>query len=247
MDQTIAQTAERIRPSEVEWEMFVDPHERPTSPVRMLKTDAPSLLEVDFPPNFYAGLHWHPFDTLYFVVEGEMLIGPEGSFLPGDVRWVKAGHPYGPEEAGPDGVRFFLISMGNEVGLNWADIYDVPEPLTDRLERLPDVIGRVNIFDLPSAELADGSKIQTICDTEPYIHRVTLEPGAALPAYKHGVDALYMVRSGSMDVAGIGSFKDEDFRWVSAGQTTNELTAGPNGVDLIIIGVGGNAAFEWTS
>lgn len=244
---TLQQQSTRIHPADTDWEMFHDPHERPTSPVRMLKTDAPALLEVDFPPNFYAGMHWHPFDTLYFVTEGEMLIGPEGSFLPGDVRWVKAGHPYGPEEAGPDGVRFFLISLGNEVGLNWADIYDVPEPLTGRLSGLPELFGRVNVDKVPSAELAGapGCQVQTLSGDDPFIQRVKLESGATLGAYSHDVDALYLLREGSMDVDGEGGFKTEDWRWMRAGESSGATTAGPDGADLIIIGIGGQATFQW--
>lgn len=239
----------RIHPADVEWEKFHDPHGRPTSPVRMLKTDAPALLEVDFPPNFYAGLHWHPYDTLYFVAEGEMLIGPEGSFLPGDVRWVKAGHPYGPEEAGPEGVRFFLISLGNEVGLNWADIYDVPETLSGRLSGLPNLYGRVNMDDVPSTPLpgADGCKVQILSGDDPYIQRVKLRPGATLGAYSHDVDTLYLVRGGSMEVAGEGGFETDDARWLRAGQSSGAATAGPDGADLILIGIGGLANFAWDS
>ena len=62
-----------------------------------------------------------------------MRIGDEGSFRPGDIRWVKAGHAYGPEEAGEEGVQFHLFSLGGDIGLNWADLYDVPGALTARL------------------------------------------------------------------------------------------------------------------
>ncbi len=239
----------RIHPADVEWEMFHDPHERPTSPVRMLKTDAPALLEVDFPPDFYAGLHWHPFDTLYFVAEGEMRIGPEGSFFPGDVRWVKAGYPYGPEEAGAEGVRFFLVSLGDEVGLNWADLYDVPESLTGRLSGLSDLWGRANMFDLPSAGLpgAELCQVQTVCDSDPYIQRVQIAPGGRLPAYHHDVDALYLLRAGNMEVDGEGGFETEDVRWIPAGQSSGAVTAGPSGADMVVIGIGGLAAFAWDS
>lgn len=246
---TSSQQARRIHPADVEWEMFHDPHERPTSPVRMLKTDAPALLEVDFPPNFYAGLHWHPFDTLYFVAEGEMRIGDEGNFIPGDVRWVKAGYPYGPEEAGPDGVRFFLISLGDEVGLNWADLYDVPETLNSRLSGLSELYGRVTMDDVPSAELpgASNCQVQVLCGDDPFIQRIKLAPGGSLAPYHHDVDALYLLRGGSMEVDGEAGFETDDARWIPAGQATGTTTAGPDGADLIVIGIGGLAAFAWDS
>ena len=62
----------RIRPADHAWEQFPDPHGRPTTPVRILRHDDPYVLEADFPPGFYAGLHWHPHDTLYVITAGEL-------------------------------------------------------------------------------------------------------------------------------------------------------------------------------
>ena len=245
MGQPSNQGVERYRPSEVEWELFHDPHERPTTPVRMLKTDGPAFLETKFEPNFYIGHHWHPFDTLYIIMEGEMSIGPEGNFVPGDVRWIKAGHAYGPEVSGDNGVRFFLMSLGDEIGLNWADLYETPAPLNERLEQLPERWGRVNMNDVPARELVTGAQIRTLNDDNPHIERVQLTPGATLAAYRHDVDALYLVHDGTIDVVDEGTFDTEDFRWVPAGHTTPRTTAGANGADLIVIGIGGLATFQW--
>ena len=111
-----------IRPQYLGWETFHDPHGRPTTPTRILRASEPFLIEADFPAHFHAGLHWHPHDTIYVITRGEMRIGNEGSFRPGDIRWVKAGHSYGPEEAGDEGVQFHLFSLGGDIGLNWADL-----------------------------------------------------------------------------------------------------------------------------
>ena len=54
---------EHIRPNDLAWESFHDPHGRPTTPTRILRTSEPFLIEADFPANFHAGLHWHPHDT----------------------------------------------------------------------------------------------------------------------------------------------------------------------------------------
>lgn len=245
MSQAIETTADHLRPSEIEWELFHDPHGRPTTPVRMLKTDGPAFLETKFTPWFCIGHHWHPYDTLYIITEGEMSIGPEGTFVPGDVRWIKAGHHYGPEVAGPEGVRFFLMALGDEVGLNWADLYETPEPLKERLDQLPDVWGRANVNDVPASDLAPGCQIQTLSADNPYIHRVQVAPGAALASFHHDVDALHMVRSGNIEVASQGLIDTEEFRWIPAGHTTKETKAGADGADLIIVGIGGPADFIW--
>ena len=245
MSQTMQSSVEHYRPSKVEWELFHDPHERPTTPVRMLKTDGPTFLETKFEPNFHIGHHWHPFDTLYIIMEGEMSIGPEGNFAPGDVRWIKAGHAYGPEVAGAEGVRFFLMSMGDEVGLNWADLYDTPAALNERLEQLPERWGRVNMHDVPTSELTRESQIRTLSDANPYIQRVEIAPGATLGPYHHDVDALYLVYRGTMEGAGGESYLAEEIRWLPAGHTTQSTTAGADGADLIVIGMGELATFHW--
>ena len=55
-----------IRPHDLEWETFHDPHGRPTTPTRILRASEPFPIEADFPGrHFHAGLHWHPHDTIY--------------------------------------------------------------------------------------------------------------------------------------------------------------------------------------
>jgi redox-sensitive bicupin YhaK (pirin superfamily) len=211
----------------------------------MLKTDGPSFLETKFEPDFHIGHHWHPFDTLYFIMEGNMTIGPEGNFKPGDVRWIKAGHAYGPEVAGPDGVRFFLMALGGEIGLNWADLYDTPASLNERLESLPERWGRANINDAAATDLAADCQVQILCNDDPYIQRVQIAPGGSIAPYCHDVGALYLVRGGSVDVAGEGVFDTEDSRWVPAGHQTQNMIAGDEGADLIIVGIDGPATFKW--
>ena len=48
-------------------------------------------------------MHSHPCDTLYVIQSGEFIVDGEGSYRPGELRWVRAGVTYGPERAGPDG------------------------------------------------------------------------------------------------------------------------------------------------
>ena len=60
----------------------------------------PAVRQVTFPPNATLGLHSHPCDTLYVIQSGEFIVDGEGSYRPGELRWVKAGVAYGPERAG---------------------------------------------------------------------------------------------------------------------------------------------------
>ena len=55
-----------------------------------------------------------------------------------------------------------------------------------------------------------------------------------------------MTTSGpEFDVAGEGVFDTEAVRWIPAGHTTTSTTAGAEGADLVIIGIGGLATFQW--
>ena len=75
---------------------------------------------IKFGPGVEEPSHWHHHDTIYIFMAGEMTIGDEGTFRPGDVRWVRTGHFYGPETAGPEGAEFFLISAGPILAPNYT-------------------------------------------------------------------------------------------------------------------------------
>jgi len=195
--------AQHICPDDLDWETFHDPHGRPTTPTRVLRDREPFLIEADFPANFYAGVHWHPHDTIYLITRGEMRIGEEGSFRPGDIRWVKAGHAYGPEEAGPDGVQFHLFSLGGDIGLNWADLYDVPIALTQRLGQFEQVAGRRSVEEMPSTHLGEPvPDWEAMPDEGPLIFKMTLGAEGARDAFALGFDSVWYVLSGALDIEG---------------------------------------------
>jgi hypothetical protein len=89
--------------------------ERPTGVELQVVTPAEcdlAVLVFRFPPNHLSPVHWHPADTVYVVRSGEFIVDGEGSFHPGDMRWVKAGTVYGPERSGGDGCEVMLIASG---------------------------------------------------------------------------------------------------------------------------------------
>lgn len=71
-----------------------------------------AVLVFRFPPNHLSPVHWHPADTVYMIRAGEFIVDGEGTYYPGDVRWVKAGTVYGPERSGPQGCEVMLIANG---------------------------------------------------------------------------------------------------------------------------------------
>ena len=188
-----------IRPQDLGWESFHDPHGRPTTPTRILRSSEPFLIEADFPAHFHAGLHWHPHDTIYVITRGEMRIGNEGSFRPGDIRWVKAGHSYGPEEAGDEGVQFHLFSLGGDIGLNWADLYEVPEALNERLSQFQQPAGRRRVDEMPAVGPSDAlPSWDQMPDEGPLIFRVSMGADEEQAAFSPGFDCVWYVLDGAV-------------------------------------------------
>jgi hypothetical protein len=125
--QFAASCAKRVSFGDVPFADFPDEAGRDTQPVQPLFSDGPYLLRTRFAPDFVAGEHWHDYDTVYFILDGAMQFGPrEPWYHRGDLRWVKGGHAYGPEQPGPEGVEFLLLSCGGPISLHWADLERAP-------------------------------------------------------------------------------------------------------------------------
>ena len=225
---------QHIRPDEFEWETFHDPHGRPTTPTRVLKNNGPFLIEAKFPAHFCADQHWHPYDTIYVVTTGEMRIGDEGAFRPGDIRWVKAGHTYGPEEAGSEGVQFHLFSLGGDIGLNWADLYEVPDELTDRLVRFQAPSGRRCIDQMPLVSPEDSCPDwDAMPDEGPLIFRLALASDAHSSHVSIPSDCVWYVRSGSIEMMDGVTVSEGEFFCASADQSYS-LIAGAYGAEWLV-------------
>lgn len=122
----------RSRIEDNEWELFVDEeadagffdHMSDKVEVQFLGESwerGPWIVPNRFPPNCKAGDHAHNFDTVYYILKGTMSFNDgSGWYSEGDLRWVRAGVTYGPEEAGPEGCEFLLISYG-PINIQWAD------------------------------------------------------------------------------------------------------------------------------
>jgi redox-sensitive bicupin YhaK (pirin superfamily) len=229
-----------LRPDDFAWEQFPDPHGRPTTPVRILHGGVPFVLEAHFPPGFRAGLHWHPHDTIYVITAGALQFGDEGWFRPGDLRWVRGGHSYGPELAGPEGVRFHLVSLGGPVGLNWSDLHAVPPELVARLDAFERVAGRVQLDDpdLRWDEVRGADiRVATLAADHPFVMRVALGPGAPLPARSTACGTLAFVREGAVS-SGSKRLVAGGLRLCRVPPDAQRLIAGPEGADVLLLGLG---------
>jgi quercetin dioxygenase-like cupin family protein len=100
----------RVRPSELPLHPVTDQHIEGDIEVRIVSRE-PFVLENTFAAGTRLPVHSHGCDTLYVFKEGEFHIEGEGVFHAGDIRFVRAGHAYGPEWAGPDGAVLQIIGL----------------------------------------------------------------------------------------------------------------------------------------
>jgi len=78
----------------------------------------PFVMHVADPPHKQRPRHHHLADVLYVYTDGELHIEGEGVYRAGDLRWTRAGHPYGPETTGPQGGAWWVITQGNPLPVN---------------------------------------------------------------------------------------------------------------------------------
>ena len=112
---------------------------------------------------------------------------------------MKAGHSYGPEEAGDEGVQFHLFSLGGDIGLNWADLYEVPEALNERLSQFQQPTGRRRVDEMPVVGPSDAlPSWDQMPDEGPLIFRVSMGADEAHAAFSPGFDCVWYVLDGAV-------------------------------------------------
>jgi hypothetical protein len=130
----------RSRIDDNEWELFADPDQSPEffehnfgEYVQFLGESwekGPWIVPNRFGPGVKSDRHSHNYDTIYYILRGSMTFNDSsGWYEQGDLRWVRAGVKYGPEEAGPEGCDFLLVSYG-PINVEWegGETYDAPGP-----------------------------------------------------------------------------------------------------------------------
>lgn len=120
----------RSRIDDNEWHYLADPVENPeffehmSEPVEIQFLgknwdEGPWIMPNKFPPNAKADRHAHNHATIYYITKGSMTFNDgSGWYEAGDLRWIEPYNEYGPEEAGPEGVEFLLVSAG-PIDVQW--------------------------------------------------------------------------------------------------------------------------------
>lgn len=145
---------------------------------------APFVVRVSDPPNHTRPAHSHHADVLYLYVAGEHRIDGEGAYRAGDVRWVRAGHSYGPETTGPQGGSWWVISDADPTPINSAT--DAEPPASVQLARFSPPL---DWDPVDTAVISDGAALIEGLIEAPMVDRLNAEldawlsthPGAGLP------------------------------------------------------------------
>ena len=240
-----------IRPSEYDWELFKDTHGRKTSMVREFVTGDEYIWEASLEPNYVAESHWHPFDIVQIFLEGEFIAEGEGSFFPGDIRWVKAGHS-SVEGASDQGSRFYLIALGGDIPLMWDDLYKVPKDLKDQLRKRGNPVGSANINKIKSELFYDPhgrptQPIKIISDESPWVIETTFDADYIASDHWHAHNTLYFIMEGEMEFGPDEPlYKKGDIRVVKGGYSYGPEKPGKDGVKFILISNGGPVDLNWS-
>ena len=240
-----------IRPSEYDWELFKDTHGRKTSMVREFVTGDEYIWEASLEPNYVAESHWHPFDIVQIFLEGEFIAEGEGSFFPGDIRWVKAGHS-SVEGASDQGSRFYLIALGGDIPLMWDDLYQVPKDLKDQLSKRGSPVGSANVNKIKSELFHDPhgrptQPIKIISNENPWVIETTFDADYIASDHWHAHNTLYFIMEGEMEFGPDEPlYKKGDIRVVKGGYSYGPEKPGKDGVKFILISNGGPVDLNWS-
>ena len=240
-----------IRPSEYNWELFKDTHGRKTSMVREFVTGDEYIWEASLEPNYLAESHWHPFDIVQIFLEGEFIVEDEGSFFPGDIRWVKAGHS-SVEGASDQGSRFYLIALGGDIPLMWDDLYQVPKDLKDQLSKRGSPVGSANVNKIKSELFHDPhgrptQPVKIISNENPWVIETTFDADYIASDHWHAHNTLYFIMEGEMEFGPDEPlYKKGDIRVVKGGYSYGPEKPGKDGVKFILISNGGPVDLNWS-
>jgi hypothetical protein len=128
--------------------------------------------------------------------------------------------------------------LGGDIGLNWADLYEVPEVLKARLREFNQVAGRRQVDAMPvvhpNEELPGW---EAMPDEGPLIFRVKMSGEARAEGFSPCCDCVWFMRAGAVDVCDGHRIEAGEFFCASA-DGSYTLEAGPEGADWLVFSSG---------
>lgn len=168
--------------------------------------------------------------TLYLLTAGELQAADGQHFNPGDLLWCRAAGQ--ALVAGNNGATFYAIeglqSIGREMRSQNILSTDIP------WENFDDPAGRPT---QPVQVLLDGSLSAL---------RTRFDPSYIAGEHWHDFDTLYFISEGRMQFGDEGWFEQGDIRAVHGGHSYGPERPGVEGVEFVLISLGGPVALHWS-
>lgn len=168
--------------------------------------------------------------TLYLLTAGELRLGAEQTFGSGDLYWCETDKE--PLVAGNDGATFYAIETLQSIGreLPTQNIVGSAIPW----EHFDDPAGRPT---QPVQVLLEGSLSAL---------RTRFDPSYIAGEHWHDFDTLYFISDGRMQFGDEGWFDQGDIRAVHGGHSYGPERPGTDGVEFVLISLGGPVALHWS-
>jgi redox-sensitive bicupin YhaK (pirin superfamily) len=131
-------------------------------------------------------------------------------------------------------VQFHLFSLGGDIGLNWADLYEVPEALNERLSQFQQPAGRRRVDEMPVVGPTDAQPSwDQMPDEGPLIFRVSMGADEEQAAFSPGFDCVWYLLGGALEVNGGTTVSSGEFFCADA-DARYSLRAGAEGAHWLL-------------
>lgn len=167
---------------------------------------------------------------LYLITLGQLEVAGGQKLQAGDLYWCQeAGEVLG---AGPDGVSFYSIEPLQGIGGDMPSQQIVSAELD--WENFDDPAGRPT------------QPVQVLLDGGVSALRTRFDPQYIAGEHWHDFDTLYFISDGRMQFGEEGWFEPGEIRAVHGGHSYGPERPGPDGVEFVLISVGGPVALHWS-
>lgn len=213
---------QKFRPQAIAWQTQGDVSER------VITTLPATLKQI----RLESEQTWHGGDSkshLILIAAGTLAAGGQPGLNPGDLVWLPAGSPF--SAAAQAGTTLIDLALpGNPGPTDSACIRSKALPW----ESFDDPAGRPT---QPVQLLLESEKLAVL--------RTRFVPEYSAGEHWHDFDTWYFITEGNMRFGHEGIYETGDVRQVSGGYSYGPEEPGSDGVEFVLVSVGGGVALHW--
>ena len=212
----------RITPSDIPWS-----EENGLAGRELFQSDVVQLRAMKLPPS----ITWPiPSNTLSLITQGMLTSESTGPLCPGDLYWCNSDAT--ACTTGSEGAILYCITPLQSIGQDMATQAVLSADI--EWEQFDDPAGRPT---QPVQVLLQGS-ISAL--------RTRFDPDYIAGEHWHDFDTLYFISDGRMQFGDEGWFDQGDIRAVHGGHSYGPERPGSEGVEFVLISLGGPVALHWS-